>query len=125
MIFGAYCVVKVHNMLPWWYYDNWSIFCRLQHHMGLAARNPDFVAYEKQRHKPDCPSAQSDQRICFRYLKSKVTRSVILNYLSLLFYFLGWGAQHDKRSGYAPGLYGLNGWSVVIFTFSFCPKFFF
>ena len=24
-----------------------------------------------------------------------------------------------------PGLYGLNGWSVVIFTFSFFPKFFF
>ena len=29
MIFGAYCVGKVHNMLPWWYYDNWSILCRL------------------------------------------------------------------------------------------------
>ena len=22
MIMGAYCVGKVHNMLPWWYYDN-------------------------------------------------------------------------------------------------------
>ena len=26
MIMGAYCVGKVHNMLPWWYYDNGSIF---------------------------------------------------------------------------------------------------
>ena len=25
---GAYCVGKVHNMLPWWYYDNGSILCR-------------------------------------------------------------------------------------------------
>ena len=24
MIMGAYCVVKVHNMLPREYYDNWS-----------------------------------------------------------------------------------------------------
>ena len=29
MIFGAYCEVKVHNMLPWWYYDNRSILCML------------------------------------------------------------------------------------------------
>ena len=29
MIFGAYCVGKVHNMLPRWYYDNRSILCRL------------------------------------------------------------------------------------------------
>ena len=28
MIMGAYCVGKVHNMLPWWYYDNGSILCR-------------------------------------------------------------------------------------------------
>ena len=28
MIFGAYCVGKVDNMLPWWYYDNGSILCR-------------------------------------------------------------------------------------------------
>ena len=28
MIIGAYCVGKVHNMLPWWYYDNGSILCR-------------------------------------------------------------------------------------------------
>ena len=25
MIMGAYCVGKVHNMLPWWCYDNGSI----------------------------------------------------------------------------------------------------
>ena len=28
MIIGAYCVGKAHNMLRWWYYDNWSILCR-------------------------------------------------------------------------------------------------
>ena len=28
MIFGAYCVGKVDNMLPSWYYDNESILCR-------------------------------------------------------------------------------------------------
>ena len=27
-IMGAYCVGKVHNMLPLKYYDNWSILCR-------------------------------------------------------------------------------------------------
>ena len=29
MIMGAYCVGKVHNMLPRLHYDNWSILCRL------------------------------------------------------------------------------------------------
>ena len=29
MIFGAYLVGKVHNMLPRLYYGNWSILCRL------------------------------------------------------------------------------------------------
>ena len=29
MIMGAYCVGKVHNMLPQYYYDIWSILCRL------------------------------------------------------------------------------------------------
>ena len=28
MIMGAYCVGKVHNMLPQEYDDNWSILCR-------------------------------------------------------------------------------------------------
>ena len=28
MIFGAYCVGKAHNMLPQYYYYNWSILCR-------------------------------------------------------------------------------------------------
>ena len=28
MIMGAYCVGKVHNMLPRESYDNWSILCR-------------------------------------------------------------------------------------------------
>ena len=28
MIFGAYCVDKVHNMLPQKYYDIRSILCR-------------------------------------------------------------------------------------------------
>ena len=25
MIMGAYCVGKVHNMLPWYYYDNGAV----------------------------------------------------------------------------------------------------
>ena len=29
MIMGAYCVGKVHNMLPRLHYDNVSILCRL------------------------------------------------------------------------------------------------
>ena len=29
MIFGAYCVDKVHNMLPSFFYDNESILCRI------------------------------------------------------------------------------------------------
>ena len=33
MIFGAYCVGKVHNMLPRWYYDIWSILCNKVHNM--------------------------------------------------------------------------------------------
>ena len=28
MIMGAYCVGKVHYMLPRMYYDKWSILCR-------------------------------------------------------------------------------------------------
>ena len=28
MIFGAYCVDKVHNMLPRFFYDNGSTLCR-------------------------------------------------------------------------------------------------
>ena len=28
IIMGAYCVGKVYNVLPWWYYDNLSILCR-------------------------------------------------------------------------------------------------
>ena len=28
MVLGAYCEGKVHNMLPWQYYDNGSILCR-------------------------------------------------------------------------------------------------
>ena len=37
----------------------------LQHHMGIAARNPDFVACEQQRHRPACAFALSDQRHCY------------------------------------------------------------
>ena len=29
MIMGADCVGKVHNMLPWWYYDDGSILCKV------------------------------------------------------------------------------------------------
>ena len=36
-----------------------------QHHMGLDARNPDFVPCEQQRRRPACVSAQSDQRLYF------------------------------------------------------------
>ena len=28
MIMGAYFVGKAHNMLPQYYYSNWSILCR-------------------------------------------------------------------------------------------------
>ena len=31
MIFGAYFVSKVHNLLPWWYYDYGSILCGQGH----------------------------------------------------------------------------------------------
>ena len=31
MIIETYCVGKVHNMLPWWYYDNGSILCMKGH----------------------------------------------------------------------------------------------
>ena len=33
MIIGAYCVGKVHNMLPQYYYDNWSICVGKVHNM--------------------------------------------------------------------------------------------
>ena len=36
-----------------------------QHHMGLDARNQDFVACEQQRRRPACASAQSGQRLCY------------------------------------------------------------
>ena len=32
MIIGAYCVGKVHNMLPRFHYGNGSILCRLGRH---------------------------------------------------------------------------------------------
>ena len=44
-----------------------------------------------------CALAQSDQRLCYFYLKSKVTRSDI----SLISIF--GGLHHDKVSGYARG----------------------
>ena len=28
LVMGAYCVGYVHNMLPWYNNDNWSILCR-------------------------------------------------------------------------------------------------
>ena len=31
MIIGAYCVGKVHNMLPRLHYDNGSILCRFRY----------------------------------------------------------------------------------------------
>ena len=40
MIFRAYCVGKLHNMLPWWYYDNGSIrytICYLGSIMKIGA----------------------------------------------------------------------------------------
>ena len=33
MIFGANCVGKVHDMLPWWYYDDGSILIGRLHNM--------------------------------------------------------------------------------------------
>ena len=35
----------------------------LQHHMGLDARNCDFVDCEQQRSRPACADVQSDQRL--------------------------------------------------------------
>ena len=34
-------------------------------HMGLNARNPDFVVCEHQRCRPACASVQSDQHLCY------------------------------------------------------------
>ena len=36
-----------------------------QHHMGLDVRKSDFVAWEHQRHRPACASAQFDQHLCY------------------------------------------------------------
>ena len=44
----------------------------LQHHIGLDARSPDFVACEQQRRRPACASAQSDLRLCYSLSKSRV-----------------------------------------------------
>ena len=33
MIFGAYCVGKIHNMLPCWYYDNGAYCVGKVHNM--------------------------------------------------------------------------------------------
>ena len=57
----------------------------LQHHMGLNARNPDFVAYEQQRRRPACMGAQSDQRLYYSLSESKVTRSGISLFLKKFF----------------------------------------
>ena len=35
------------------------------YHMDHVARKPDFVACEQQGRRPDCPSAQSGQRLCY------------------------------------------------------------
>ena len=41
----------------------------LQYHMGLDARNPDFVACEQQRRRPACASTQSDQCLYYSQLE--------------------------------------------------------
>ena len=28
-------------------------------------RDPDFIARQRERHRPDCQSAQSDKRLCY------------------------------------------------------------
>ena len=33
MIMGAFCVGKVHNMLPWWYYDIGALCVGKVHNM--------------------------------------------------------------------------------------------
>ena len=35
------------------------------HHMGLDARKPVFGGCQQHRCRPACPSAQSDQHLCF------------------------------------------------------------
>ena len=41
----------------------------LKNHIGLDARNPDFVAWEQQRRRPACASTQSDLRLCYSLSK--------------------------------------------------------
>ena len=43
-------------------------------YFGLSARNPDFIVYEQQRHRPACVCAQSDQRKRFRSLQSMISK---------------------------------------------------
>ena len=73
----------------------------LQHHMGLNARNPDFVACEHQMRRPACASTQSD--------------STFVIQISLNSLFFG-GLQHDKASGYAPAPFFII-FSIVFKTF--------
>ena len=40
--------------------------------MGCNTRKPDFVAWEKQRHRPACTSTQSDQCLYVCFLESVV-----------------------------------------------------
>ena len=47
----------------------------LQHHLGLDARNPDFVACEQQRRRSACASTQSDQRLCHSLSLGQVCRN--------------------------------------------------
>ena len=58
-------------------------------------RNHEFVACEQQRRRPACASAQSDQRLCYSLSEKAI-------YLLILQYFCG--LQHEKDSGYAPGI---------------------
>ena len=68
----------------------------LQHHIGLDIGNPDFAACEQQVCRPACASAQSDQHPCYSLSESKV-RSDITK-------FSIFNHQHDKVSGYTPGI---------------------
>ena len=57
----------------------------LQHHTGLDARSPDFVAYEQQTGRPACTSAQSDQRLCYSLSEMQCNQVRYLFILQFLF----------------------------------------
>ena len=73
----------------------------------LIARNPDFVASEQQRHRPDCASAQSGQRLCYSLyrkdnsLSSYIQHSFILANLCSLTGWIGHYQVENRENGFS------------------------